>query len=117
MHNPVAFADRILCRWSSLPAVDYAAYAAQIDNLIQAVNILGSIFYGPTLGVFLCGFFIKRVTARAVFVALLVGQAVVIATWALSSVGFLWYNVIGCGVVVLVALPMSLIEGRRAEVG
>jgi Na+/proline symporter len=88
--------------WGVL-ALSFAAFASLADNLIQAVNILGSIFYGPTLGVFLIGFFIRRIGPRAVLPALLVGQAVVIAVFALTSIGYLWYNVIGCFVVIAVA--------------
>jgi SSS family transporter len=84
-------------------AVGFAGFAALLDNLIQAVNILGSLFYGPTLGVFLVGFFTRRVGSRAAFVSTLVGQALVFLVFALSKVSFLWYNVIGCGAVVLLA--------------
>lgn len=79
-----------------------------MDNLIQAVNILGSIFYGPTLGVFLVGFFLSRVRGTAVFLALVVAQLAVVLTFALTSIGFLWYNVIGCAAVVVLALALSL---------
>ncbi len=89
--------------WGAL-AVAFAAFASLLDNLIQAVNILGSIFYGPTLGVFLVGFFCKRVRGTPVFLALIAGQALVIATYLFSSIGFLWYNVIGCAAVVGLAL-------------
>lgn len=89
--------------WGLL-AMGFAAFASLIDNLIQAVNILGSIFYGPTLGVFLVGFFCRRVSGTPVFVALILGQVGVIATHLLSSIGYLWYNVIGCVAVVVLAL-------------
>jgi len=93
--------------WGVL-AMLFATFASLLDNLIQAVNILGSIFYGPTLGVFLVGFFLRRVGGTAVFVALIVGQIAVILTFALSSIGFLWYNVIGCASVVVLALLLSI---------
>ncbi len=89
--------------WGVL-AMLFAAFASLIDNLIQAVNILGSIFYGPTLGVFLVGFFLPKVSGRAVLFALIVAQLAVILVFALSQIGFLWYNVIGCGAVVLLSL-------------
>jgi SSS family solute:Na+ symporter len=85
-------------------AVGFAGFAALLDNLIQAVNILGSLFYGPTLGVFLVGFFVKRVRATAAFVATLVGQVLVLLVFALSSIGYLWYNVIGCAAVVALSV-------------
>ena len=102
--------------WGAL-AVAFAAFASLFDNLIQAVNILGSIFYGPTLGVFLVGFFCRRVRGTPVFVALVLGQALVIATFLFSSIGFLWYNVIGClAVVVLALVGNALLPLHRATV-
>ncbi len=94
--------------WGAL-AVSFAAFAALLDNLIQAVNILGSLFYGPMLGVFLVGFFIRRVRGSAVFWAALLAEALVIAVFALTSIGFLWYNVIGCGAVVGLASLFQLL--------
>lgn len=93
--------------WGVL-AMLFAAFASLLDNLIQAVNILGSIFYGPTLGVFVAGFFLKRVRGTAVFVSLILGQLAVISTFALTKIGFLWYNVIGCAAVLLLSLALSL---------
>lgn len=89
--------------WGAL-AVAFAAGASLFENLIQAVNILGSIFYGPMLGVFLVGFFTRRVGGSVAFVAVVLAQAAVVAVWLGSSIGFLWYNVVGCAVVVAVSL-------------
>lgn len=89
-------------------AVAFAVFASQLDNLIQAVNILGSIFYGPMLGVFLCGFFFKRVNAVGAFYGTLLAQTVVLAVWKFSDVGFLWYNVIGCAAVILSGSAISM---------
>lgn len=84
--------------WGVL-AMTFAMFAEQIDNLIQAANILGSIFYGPMLGVFLVGFFTKRARGTPVFVATILAQALVVLVWRYSDIGFLWYNVIGCAAV------------------
>ena len=93
-----------VARWSTaawgLVAVAFASFASLLDNLIQAVNVLGSLFYGPMLGVFLVGFFIARVGGRAVFWATVAGEIVVLAAAAFGQLGFLWYNVLGCAVVV-----------------
>jgi Na+/proline symporter len=99
--------------WGAI-AMAFAAFASLLDNLIQAVNILGSIFYGPTLGVFLVGFFLPRVRGTPVFWALVVAQSAVVAVFALSSIGFLWYNVIGCALVVAVALALDRAVPRPA---
>jgi len=98
--------------WGVL-AVLFAAFASLLDNLIQAVNILGSIFYGPMLGVFLVGFFLRRVRGTPVFVATLVAQACVVAVFALTRIGFLWYNVVGCGVVIGLALALQRLLPSR----
>jgi SSS family solute:Na+ symporter len=102
--------------WGVL-AMLFAGFASLLDNLIQAVNILGSIFYGPTLGVFLAGFFLRRVGGTAVFISLLIGQAAVILTFVWTSIGFLWYNVIGCAVVVILSLILSAVwpRGRGSD--
>ena len=93
-------------------AVGFAAFASLLDNLIQAVNILGSLFYGPMLGVFLVGFFLARVHGRAAFWATLLGEACVLAAAAFGRIGFLWYNVLGCAVVVgLAPLLQWLLSG------
>ncbi len=91
-----------------LVALSFAAFASMVDNLIQAVNIMGSIFYGTLLGLFVVAFFVRRVTAGPVLVAGLVAQAVVLVLYFTSDVGFLWYNVIGCGIVVALAWTISL---------
>jgi Na+/proline symporter len=92
-----------------LSAVAFAAFAAQLDNLIQAVNILGSLFYGPMLGVFLIAFFAKFIRATPVFIATLFGQACVFATFWLTSWTYLWYNVVGCVAVVAAALVVNIV--------
>jgi SSS family transporter len=100
-------AAKVFTAFWGVVAVLFAAFASQLDNLIQAVNILGSIFYGPMLGVFLVGMFTRRITAMPVFVATLVAQALVVAVFLRSSIGFLWYNVIGCAAVVVVSFILQ----------
>ncbi len=94
-------------------ALAFASFASLLDNLIEAVNILGSIFYGTVLGLFLVAFLVKRVTATPVFAAAVVAQGVVVTLFFTSSLGFLWYNVVGCGVVVIVSLLLQPILGAR----
>lgn len=84
-----------------------------LDNLIQAVNILGSLFYGTVLGIFLTAFFLKSVGGKAVFIAAIVSEAVVLACFFGTSIGFLWFNLIGTAVVMLGALLLSV--GRRTS--
>jgi Na+/proline symporter len=91
-------------------AVSFASFAALLDNLIEAVNILGSVFYGTILGLFAVAFFVRGVRATPVLIAALVAQATVVILFLASDVGFLWYNVIGCGIVVGLS---SLLEWLR----
>jgi len=93
--------------WGAI-AIGFATYASLLDNLIQAVNILGSIFYGTILGLFVVAFFIRNVTATPVLIGALVAQSTVLALFFLSDIGFLWYNVIGCAIVVVVSLVLQL---------
>jgi Na+/proline symporter len=83
-----------------------------LGSLVEVVNVLGSLFYGGMLGVFALAFFTRRVRARDAFVAVLAGEAVIFACWYYTTLAFLWYNVIGCLVVVVTGLALSLI-GRR----
>jgi SSS family transporter len=92
--------------WGVL-AVAFAASAALLDNLIQAVNILGSLFYGTILGIFLGAFFAPRLRATPMFVAALLSEALVIVLWLTTAIGFLWFNVIGCAAVLLLAAVLG----------
>ena len=97
--------------WGVL-ALSFAAFAALLDNLIEAVNILGSLFYGTMLGIFLVGFFLRRVGAMPVLIGAAVAEASVLGLFFGSDLGFLWYNVVGCAGVVIVALSVEQL--RRA---
>ena len=92
-------------------ALLFAEWLSRLGSLVEAVNILGSLFYGTILGIFLAAFYLRRATGTAVFVSATVGEATVIACYAFTPVSFLWYNVVGCVVVVLLAWVLS---GRRA---
>ena len=77
----------------------------------MAVNKVGSLFYGSLLGCFVLAFLFPRVRGTATFVAMLAGEAAIFATATLTDVSWLWYNVIGCGVVVLTALAITSAAG------
>ena len=97
-----------------LVAIAFASFASLLDNLIQAVNILGSIFYGTVLGLFLVAFFLKHVRGHAVFIAALISQTTVVVLFMASSIGYLWYNVIGCSLVVALSLTLQMAMPRTA---
>ncbi|HYP52890.1 MAG TPA: hypothetical protein VEQ42_05085 [Pyrinomonadaceae bacterium] len=103
-------------------AVGFAASAGNLGSLVEVVNQLGSLFYGTILGVFLLAFYFKRVGGTAAFVAALVGEAAVLYCARYTSIAFLWYNVVGCLVVILAALAVNPFVrkeagGRKSEAG
>jgi SSS family solute:Na+ symporter len=98
-----------------LVAIGFALFANMVENLIEAVNILGSIFYGVVLALFLAGFFLKRIGGSAIFWAALGAQVLVFAMYATLSISYLWYNIIGCAACLLFALILqSVLKPREA---
>lgn len=104
--------SRYLTAAWGLVAIGFALYARMFDNLIEAVNILGSLFYGAVLGMFLCAFFVRRVQAIHVLAGAVAGEAAVISLYLTSELGFLWFNLIGCVTVVVVATALSFVMPR-----
>ena len=98
-------------------AVAFAEGAARLGSLIEAVNILGSLFYGTILGVFLTAFYLKRVSGTAVFWAAIVAELAVIACFKLTAISFLWYNLVGCALVMGLALAIQAARGSKAGDG
>ncbi|MDQ3192627.1 MAG: sodium:solute symporter [Bacteroidota bacterium] len=98
--------------WGAM-AILFATFASLVDNLIQAVNILGSIFYGTILGIFLSAFYIKIIKSKEVFIAAVISQITVILLYFYSEIGFLWYNVIGCGLVIGLALIFTFVFKKQ----
>jgi SSS family solute:Na+ symporter len=100
-----------------LGAILFATYASLFENLIQAVNLLGSLFYGTILGIFMVGFFMKWVKGKAVFIAALMSEALILfvhfrngigAFGFVWDIGFLWYNALGCLALMLFAALIQL---------
>lgn len=96
-------------------AIGVASIANLFDNLIQLVNIIGSIFYGNVLGIFLLAFFIKYVKSRSTFIAALITQVIVIVVWWIDLMPYLWLNVLGCVLVMGIAALLQLVLGRKDE--
>ncbi|MCS5489637.1 sodium:solute symporter [Algoriphagus limi] len=100
-------------------AILFAIYASLFENLIQAVNLLGSLFYGTILGIFMVGFFMKWIKGSAVFLAALLSQVLIliihfkngVGLWGFTwDIGFLWYNAIGCLSVMLFATIIQVFK-------
>jgi solute:Na+ symporter, SSS family len=90
-----------------------AMFAARLGSLIEAVNILGSLFYGTILGIFLVAFYVKRARGNTVFVAAVMAEITVVVVYLMDIVSFLWLNVIGALVVVVISLAYSYIGIRK----
>ena len=86
-----------------------AIYANKLGNLIEAVNILGSLFYGTILGIFLVAFYMKRIQGVAVFYAALLAEAFIVFAWIFDLTAFLWLNVIGCALVMAISFVIQLL--------
>lgn len=117
------FTSRVLTvLWGAL-AIGFALSAQLFDNLIEMVNLLGSLFYGTILGIFIVAFFIKRVGGVAVFWSAIIAELGVLAIhfgrqleipfFLNFNVEYLWYNVIGCGLVVIISLILQGFTASR----
>ena len=84
-------------------AIIFALTATLAENLIQLVNIIGSIFYGTILGIFLVGFFFKKIKAQSIYNSALITQSTIFVIFYLDIVGYLWLNFIGSFLTVLLA--------------
>ena len=98
--------------WGIL-AILVACIANLFDNLIQLVNIIGSIFYGNVLGIFLLAFFIKYVKGNAVFIAAIITQTIIIITWYLDVLPYLWLNLLGCILVMSIAVLLQSFKRKQ----
>lgn len=96
-------------------AIGVASTAHLFDNLIQLVNIIGSIFYGNVLGIFLLAFFITYVKSRAVFIAAIITQVIIIYIWWIDLMPYLWLNLVGCGLVMFIAILLQTFIPKDTE--
>lgn len=99
--------SRLFTLFWGLMAILFAVLAQLVDNLIQAVNILGSLFYGTILGIFVVAFFLPHVKSKAVFWAALFSEMSVLLLFKFSEIGFLMFNVIGCFIVVVLSILLQ----------
>ena len=107
------FASRLATVGWGVFCVIVALYASKLGNLIEAVNILGSLFYGTILGIFLVAFYMKNINGKAVFYAAILAESFIVYAWITDLTAFLWLNVIGCLLVMGFAFVIQLILNRR----
>ncbi len=105
-----------ISRWATVFwgvfCVIVALFASKLGNLIEAVNILGSLFYGTILGIFLVAFYLKKVGGTAVFYAAIITEAIIIGIYLADIMAFLWLNVIGCLLVMIIASILEIIKRK-----
>lgn len=97
--------------WALL-AMMFATLAGFAENLIQFVNIIGSLFYGTILGIFMTAFYLRRVQGTAVFIAAIISETIVLICYAFTPIAFLHYNLIGCVTVIVCALLLTALQRR-----
>ena len=107
------WASRIFTALWGVYAVFAAGFGRSLGSLIEAVNMVGSFFYGSLLGAFILAFYVPRVGANAAFLAILIGEAAVVTVHLTWKVAFLWYNVIGAVAVVLAGVLLSFVLPRN----
>ena len=111
--NPNASDEKYLSvsRWTTIIwgvfCILMALYASKMGNLIEAVNILGSLFYGTILGIFIVAFYFKKIGGSATFTAAIITEIIVFSCWMLDLMAFLWLNVVGCLLVMLIAVMLQ----------
>lgn len=95
-------------------SIGVAMFATQMGSLIEAVNVLGSLFYGPILGIFLVAFYYKKINGPNVFIAAILSEIAVIAVYQFDIVSFLWLNVIGAAAVIIFSAIGLLFYKQKA---
>ena len=110
-------ASRIFTVFWGLVAISFALFANVSENLIQATNIIGSIFYGVILGMFLAAFFFNTIKGTAIFCGAIVAQVIVFVCYFRlgETITYLWYNVIGCALCLACASALQAIFNRQKE--
>ncbi len=106
-------ASKVATLFWGLIAIFFALVANRLGSLIEAVNILGSLFYGTILGIFLVAFYFKRIGSSATFIAAIIAEGVVLASYQFTEIPYLWFNVIGCVVLVGIAVILNPLMGRK----
>lgn len=101
------YASKVFTLLWGIVAILFASVGNLFENLIQLVNIIGSLFYGTILGIFIVAIFIKSINGKAIFWAAIISEGLVLICYAFQMVSFLWLNVIGVGLTLLLALLLK----------
>ena len=99
----IVYYTKLMTFFWGICAITIASFAYLADNLIQLVNIIGSIFYGNVLGIFMIAFFFKKLKSNSVFFGAIITQLIIICAWFFDWMPFLWLNVFGCFTVIFIS--------------
>lgn len=107
--NHYVLMSKLFTVFWGLVAIGVAQFANALGSMIEAVNVLGSLFYGTVLGVFVVAFFVKYIKGSAVFLAAITAELVVVFLYKTDAAAFLWLNMIGCTLVIMIGLFVQLV--------
>lgn len=106
-------ASRLFTFFWGIISLLVALYASQLGNLLEAVNILGSLFYGTILGIFLVAFYFKSIGGKAVFWAAVLSEIIVFSIWKADIMAYLWLNLLGCISVITIGFLLQLFSKSK----
>jgi SSS family solute:Na+ symporter len=109
------FWSRIFTLFWGVFSIAVALYASRLGNLLEAVNILGSLFYGTILGIFIVAFYMKSIGGKAVFYAAIITEVIIFTIWKIDVIAFLWLNVIGCISVMFIAYLLENLIPKKSH--
>ena len=109
----IVYYTKLFTLFWGICSIGVACVAYLADNLIQLVNIIGSIFYGNVLGIFLIAFFLKNIKSNAVFTAAVITQIIILIAWWETWMPYLWLNVFGCVLVIALSSILQLLMKKR----
>ena len=109
----IVYYTKLFTLFWGICSIGVACVAYLADNLIQLVNIIGSIFYGNVLGIFLIAFFLKNIKSNAVFTAAVITQIIILIAWWENWMPYLWLNVFGCVLVIVLSSILQLLIKNR----
>jgi Na+/proline symporter len=97
-----------------LYAISFAQFANHLGSLIEAVNIMGSLFYGTILGIFLIAFYFKNIRGHATFISAIITELTVLACYFFTEIPYLWFTIIGCVILISLANILNpLLKGKK----
>lgn len=113
------FVSKLMTALWGMIAILFAFIAQQSENLIEAVNIVGSIFYGTILGIFIAAFFIKSIRGTSIFIGAIIAESIVIllhflTVFKIIELGYLWYNAIGCALTIIIGGALNGLSKRNS---